>query len=139
MAGAASDRRGLTIGSTYYAGAMGGYRRLLTAPSSNTEAVTLWSLKTSGSGDHTHAETSEPSGDAQLVELTQFVHNLDGPAQPGFKFASVSTTTGSVVAITQGDRNGPIWTFLPKSADSYEPVMSVFKASTKGSVRLAGS
>ena len=139
LAGAADDRRGLTLGSTYYAGAKGGYRRLLTSPSSQADAVSLWTLKINESGAHGHDGMSSLAEDPQLVPLTQFVPTLNAPAEAGFNLASVSTTTGSVVAITQRGGEGPIWTFLPESSDSYQPIQSVFRLSTRGPVSLAGS
>ena len=139
LAGSASDLRGLTLGSTYYAGAMGGYRRILTAPATDADAVTLWHLAMNGGGHQGHSDPGQFDANAALVELTKFKPTINGLAKNGFTIASTSTTTGSVVALSERSGNGPIWTFLPNSPNSYEPVQSVFRASTQGDVRLAGS
>ena len=139
LAGPASDRRGLSLGTTYYAGAKGGYRRILTAPASDADAVTAWRLQLNDAGHEGHGGAAGMDSGAHLMELTRFTPTMDGPAQAGFNIASVSTTTGSVVALSERTGDGPVWTFLPESPNSYTPVQSVFRASTKGITRLAGS
>jgi hypothetical protein len=139
LAGSADDRRGLSLATTYYAGAKGGYRRILTAPARDAEAATLWRLNLGEGGHLGHGGVADSDVNAELIELTQFRPTIGAPAASGFNLASVSTTTGSVIAISERAGNGPIWTFLPESSDSYQPVQTVFRPVTKGSVRLAGS
>jgi FtsP/CotA-like multicopper oxidase with cupredoxin domain len=139
LAGPTDDRRGLTLGSTYYAGDMGGYRRILTAPASDAEAATLWRLNVNKGGHQGHGGVAGFNADAQLLELAQFSPAITGSARAGLNLASVSTPTGSVVALSERTGDGPIWTFLPEADGTYQPVASVFRASTKGPVRLAGS
>jgi FtsP/CotA-like multicopper oxidase with cupredoxin domain len=140
LAGSADDRRGLTLGSTYYAGAMGGYRRILTASASDAEAATLWRLNVNHGGHLGHGGVAGFDPEAELVQLAEFrPTTLDRPATAGFNLASVSTTTGSVVALSQRSGDGPVWTFVPQSAQTYEPLQTVFKSATKGPVRMAGS
>jgi len=140
LAGSADDRRGLTLGSTYYAGAMGGYRRILTAPASDAEAATLWRLNVNHGGHLGHGGVAGFDPEAELVQLAEFrPTTLDRPATAGFNLASVSTTTGSVVALSQRSGDGPVWTFVPQSVQTYEPLQTVFKSATKAPIRLAGS
>ena len=132
MVGDPNDRRGLTIATTYYGAANGGYRRLLTAPASNADRATLWSVTFaeggSSAGAHAgHGATGSGATHPQLTRLTEFIPAGGGVSAKGLSLASVSTPLGSVVAITPMDGRGAITTFVPKNSLGYEPVASVFR------------
>lgn len=120
-----TDRRGLTIATTYYGAANGGFRRLVTAPASTADRATLWSLSFEGHAGH---DTTGTAAEAPiLTKLAEFIPDGGGVSASGFSLASVSTPVGSVVAITPMDGQGPITTFLPKNSLGYEPQASVFR------------
>lgn len=109
MAGAMTDRRGLTLTTTYYAANTGGFARIVTAPAKNADKVTVWQLFPGPGQGHSHdhgatmnsmpgmAVTSGTDQPTKVVSFRPFARRL---FRSGFSLGSVNTTTGSLIAVS---------------------------------------
>jgi FtsP/CotA-like multicopper oxidase with cupredoxin domain len=148
LAGDPLDRRGLSLATSYYGAAYGGFRRILTAPSTDTDRATLWRVIDQGaSGGHgSHAGHGSQGADYALEQVTQFRPQQGITRAQGFSLGSVSTPTGSVVVLAPRDGGRTVSTFRPfdsgallPEAEGIVPQETLFRLGTSAPVNLAGS
>ena len=140
MAGAMNDRRGLTIATTYYAGNMGGFARIITAPARRASEVSVWqmpsSLHTSMNAPHAVHGHTENTKAVKLAMIRPFAQRQ---FRSGFTLGSVNTTTGSLIAVAGRNCRQPVVrTFNAPSGANPVPT-GAFIARLRGPVAIAGS
>lgn len=136
LAGDRNDRRGLTLTTTYYAANTGGFARIVTAPARGSQEATVWQLSDMSGHMMNMGDMASHMSATKLTTIRAFPGRS---FRSGLSLGSVSTPTGSLLAITaRGCKAGLVRFFnAPKGV---EPVASgEIHARLKGSVGLSGS
>lgn len=141
LAGAARDRRGLDLATTYYAADAGGFARIVTAPTRDADAASVWMLRTPAMD---HAAGGMHAMDSGLTATRLATVRPGGPrrvAPAGFAIGSINAPRGSLLAISaRGDRPAPVQLFAA-DPDNHQPIAAgVLKYRGRGrGLALAGS
>ena len=136
LAGASKDRRGLTLTTTYYAANTGGFARIVTAPARGSNDATVWQLTDMSGHMMNMGDMASQMSATKLTTIRAFPGRS---FRSGLSLGSVSTPTGSLLAITpRGCKAGLIRFFnAPKGV---QPVASgEIVAKLNGSLGLSGS